>query len=200
MCSAITHSLVGLAIARVGTSARMPARYWVAAALLAAAPDLDAIGYSLGLGPPGGSIWSHRGLTHSLPFAVVVAGVGTLALFSHRIAESTRGVAMANLGWGSPIPRWQVWLIFAVAMASHGLSDMATNGGAGIALFSPATAWRSKWAFTPVEVSPLSIGAFFSEWGVRVLWSELRWVLLPVGVVVAAVELVRACTTVKPAR
>lgn len=182
MCSAITHSLLGLAIARVGTGARMPARYWVAAAVLAVAPDFDALGYSLGFGPPGGSIWSHRGLTHSLPFAQVAAGVTTLVLF-----PTARGAGR----WSSPIARWRVWLILACAMASHGLSDMLTTGGPDIAVVSPLAQWRAKWAFTPVEVSPLSIRAFFSNRGVEILWSELRWVLAPTAVVVGVVEGVR---------
>ncbi len=189
MCSAITHSLVGLAIARIGTSARMPARYWLAAAVLAAAPDLDAIGYSAGFHLPGeASLWSHRGLTHSIPFALLTAGIATLLLFPRRLGIDASGVAPANLGWASPIHRWRVWLILALAMASHGLTDMLTNGGSDIALFSPATSWRAKWAFRPVEVSPLSIGRFFTSRGLDILWSETKWVLLPAMVVLVAVE------------
>jgi inner membrane protein len=167
----------------------MPVRYWAAAAVIAAAPDVDAIGYSLGFGPPGGSIWSHRGLTHSVLFAAVAARAVTLLLFRTK----TNGESEGTTGrWASPIARRRVWAILAAAMASHGLTDMLTNGGAGIALFSPATQWRAKWAFTPVEVSPLSVGAFFSQRGAEILWSELRWVLLPAGVMVAAVQLVRS--------
>lgn len=192
MCSAFTHSLVGLAVARLGCSVRMPVRYWVASAFVAAAPDLDAIGYSLGFDLPWDSIWSHRGLTHSLFFAVAVGGVLTLVMFPHRLRVDPRGVSPANLGWACPVARWRVWLILTLAMFSHGLTDLLTNGGAGIALFSPVARHRFQIAYTPVAVSPLSIAAFFSDWGVKVLWSELRWVLLPAAVVVASVELVRA--------
>lgn len=192
MCSAITHSLVGLAVARVGTGAKMPLRFWLAAAVLAAAPDLDVLGYSFGFGLRGeSSLWSHRGLTHSLPFALLTAGVATLLLFPRRLAVDASGVAPANHGWASPIHRWRVWLVLACAMASHGLTDMLTNGGSDIALLSPATAWRAKWSFQPVEVSPLSIGRFFSQRGLDILLSEAKWVLLPSAAVVVVVEVWR---------
>jgi inner membrane protein len=51
--------------------------------------------------------------------------------------------------------------------------------------------YRYRWRFTPVEVSPLSIRLFFSEWGLRVLWSELRWVIAPAAAVVAVVQGIR---------
>ena len=179
VCSAFTHALLGLAIVRIGTGAKVPARLWVAGALLAAAPDLDALSYSLGLGLSDHPWWSHRGLTHSVPFAAAAAAIVTVLLFPWWRREE------------QAIPQWRVWLILTVAMAFHGLTDLLTNGGAGIALFSPVDPYRYRWRFTPVEVSPLSIRLFFSEWGLRVILSELRWVIAPAAAVVAVVQGIR---------
>ncbi|MFT3684479.1 MAG: metal-dependent hydrolase [Phycisphaerales bacterium] len=171
-----------------GRCARMPARYWIAAAVLGALPDVDGLRHSFGLGWDEG-MWGHRGFTHSLVAALLVGGVVTLALFPrYRPDWVTLGV---ERGWSTPVPRWRVWIALAAAMLSHGLTDMLTNGGAGVALFAPATVHRFKWAFTPVEVSPMSVTRFFGERGLVILWSELRWVLLPALMVVVAVEIAR---------
>jgi inner membrane protein len=183
MCSAITHAALGLAIGRIGTGVRMPVRYWAAAAVLGVLPDVDGLRRSFGLGWDEG-MWGHRGVTHSLPAAVLTAGVVTMALFPFKAGS-------VPTPWASPIPKWQVWATFAAAMASHGLTDMLTNRGAGVTLFAPVSLYRSKWAFTPVEVSPMSVSAFFNERAWVILWSEFRWVLLPALMVVVAVEIAR---------
>jgi len=194
MCSAFTHAALGLVVARVGTGARMPARYWISAAALAAAPDLDALGYVLWQGwwEPDG-LWSHRGMTHSLSFAVLAAGLVTLAMFPRgRAGVSAGSVAVVeDSRWRSPIARWRVWVILTLAMFSHGLTDMLTNGGSGVAVFAPVSLERHRWAFRPVEVSPISVGGFFNQHGLEILWNELRWVLLPALGVAGVVEVVR---------
>jgi len=56
--------------------------------------------------------------------------------------------------------------------------DAMTDGGLGIAFFSPFHTARYFFPFTPIAVSP--IGAhFFSERGLSVLLSEFRWVWFP---------------------
>jgi inner membrane protein len=77
---------------------------------------------------------------------------------------------------------------FAFATSSHGLIDMATNGGHGIALFWPFAAARLSWPFRPIEVAPLSVRGFFTADGLAVLASEAIWLWLP-AVVVGAVGL-----------
>jgi inner membrane protein len=39
--------------------------------------------------------------------------------------------------------------------------------------------------FRPIQVSPIGVAAFFSEWGVAVLYSELLWIGVPSAVVIA---------------
>jgi inner membrane protein len=159
MASCFSHPVVPLAIACWVPSLRRPALL-ATAALLSAAPDLDAIGYFLGV--PYGAWCGHRGCTHSLLFALLVA-----AALAGPFARRS----------GVPWPR--VLAFFAVAMASHGLIDMATNGGHGIAVWWPFSADRVFWPVQPIEVAPLGIRPFFSAWGLEVLASEFVWLWLP---------------------
>ena len=66
--------------------------------------------------------------------------------------------------------------------ASHGILDAFTNGGLGVALLSPFDNGRYFFPWTPIEVSPIGVRAFFSAWGLGVLKSELLWVWLPLGI------------------
>ena len=69
-------------------------------------------------------------------------------------------------------------LYFFLATVSHGLLDALTNGGLGVAFFSPFDTTRYFFPFRPIQVSP--IGAhFFSARGISVVQSELLWVWLP---------------------
>jgi inner membrane protein len=54
-----------------------------------------------------------------------------------------------------------------------------TNGGLGVALFWPFSSGRIFLPFRPIQVSPIGVGNFFSEWGLWVIASELVWVLIP---------------------
>src|SRR5437016_8948293 len=72
----------------------------------------------------------------------------------------------------------QFWLYLFLASASHGVLDAFTNGGLGVAFFSPFDATRYFFPCHPIEVSPIG-AAFFSERGLSVLQSEFVWVWLP---------------------
>lgn len=131
----------------------------VACALL---PDVDALGLWLGI--PYDHPFGHRGFTHSLPFAVALAAAGAL------LAPASE--AQPALAFG----------VLAVSAMSHGLLDGMTNGGLGIAFFSPFSNRRRFLPWRVVEVSPLRPSALLSRRGLHVLRSELRWVWLPCGV------------------
>lgn len=180
MCTAVTHALVGAAILRLSTARPLPKRTWLLAPFLAAAPDLDAIGYWLDV--PYDSLLGHRGLTHSLPFALLAAAL-CLPLFSDQ--------APTPPSRPLPVSRLHLWLTLAAATASHGLLDMLTDGGLGIALFSPFSNHRFFFPAHPVHVSLISISAFFTTSGLRILANEALWVLLPTAILLAAVELIR---------
>jgi inner membrane protein len=86
------------------------------------------------------------------------------------------------------------WLYLFLATASHGILDAFTDGGLGVAFFSPFDSTRYFFPFRPIEVSP--IGArFFSERGLSVFYNELAWVWLPCIVFAITAFVVRAAFT-----
>ena len=174
MPTILTHAVVGVGLARVFTARSMPPLYWGLAAGLAMLPDLDVIAFPLGI--PYGARFGHRGFSHSLPCALAVGLLAALLTYKY--------LAMS---W------WLLGLFCFAIMASHGLLDAFTNGGLGIALFAPFDATRYFFPWRPVQVSPIGM-AFFGPWGLRVLRSEILWIWLPLGVIVAAVLLIRAAT------
>lgn len=128
-------------------------------ALCGALPDLDGIGFHLGV--PYLHEWGHRGMTHSVCFALV-SGLLLGLLFS----EGRR--IGARLGWG---------LFFGLLIVTHPLLDMLTTGGHGIALWAP---WDSERIFFPseyrvVRVSPMSLSTRL--WST--LASEFYWIWIP---------------------
>ena len=57
-----------------------------------------------------------------------------------------------------------------------------TDGGLGVAFFSPLDTTRYFFSVRPVAVSPIGIGGLFSDYGIRVLVSEAMWIWLPTGI------------------
>ncbi len=194
VASAFTHMLIGGAIGLIGVrvyaSARLRgaaagqekqgraataqnvtqarAKVWLpwACALLAAAPDLDVVMHAVvDYSHPFG----HRGAFHSLAwYALVAVLVASVSPFRAR--------------------RWTSTTCFLIAMASHSLLDMLTNGGLGISLWWPLSDVRLFLPWRPIPVSPLSIGRFFTTRGLTILQAELpfavplfvfAWVLRP---------------------
>ena len=163
MASTFAHAALGATLGKILLPSRRHWRYWLAAAGCAALPDVDALGYKLGV--PYESLWGHRGLTHSLLAAAVVAGIG---LMVRQLSDA-----------GQRPPAGRVALLLFSATASHGVLDALTTGGLGVAFFSPWDLERYFFSFRPIRVSPLGIKAFFSSRGLRVLASEFWWVGLP---------------------
>lgn len=160
----------------------IPLRVWIAGAICAAIPDLDVIGFSFGVRY--GDFWGHRGFTHSFLFAAAMATL-MLLLFSH-------GAPGIGRGW--------LWFYLFAATASHGLLDAMTDGGLGVAFFSPFENSRYFFPFTPIRVAPIGITRFFTERGLEVLRSELLWVWLPAAALIAGAWVYRtALSTRSPA-
>ena len=141
-------------------------RLYIAAMVCAVIPDLDVFGL------PGADLFqgafAHRGVTHSLAFALLLALAITAIGFRQRDAwRWTRVQAHIAL------------LLFAVT-ASHGVLDALTNGGPGVAFFAPFTDARYFFSWRPSEVSPLGAG-ILSLRGLRVLASEAMWIGLPLA-------------------
>jgi inner membrane protein len=171
MPTALTHALAGLAVGEVLAPAPMPAPYHALTALLGLLPDVDAVGFRLGI--PYGSRFGHRGLSHSL-FCAAAVGLATALALAPLLA----------------VPWWALGLAFVAAMASHGLLDALTDGGMGVALFAPLDRRRHFLPWRPIRVSPIGM-AVFGRRGLRALLSEVVWVWLPLAALVAGVVWLR---------
>ncbi len=159
MASLFTHPAVPIAIGvALGTRIISP-RLLLAGVVACMLPDADVIAF--GFGVPYESALAHRGLTHSLFFAVLC---GALAAAFTASLQSRR---------------WITFAFVSIAAASHGLLDAFTTGGSGIAFFWPFDDERYFMPHQVILVSPIGVSRFFSAWGARVLLSELQWVWLP---------------------
>ncbi len=168
MPTIMTHAIVPLAVAAAAGGVRISLKLALAGAALAILPDADVIGVALGVDYA--DPWGHRGATHALAFAVMVAGAVAL------LWRGARSIA--------------AFAFLALAMASHGLLDTLTSGGLGSALFWPVSDARIFAPVTPIRVSP--IGAdFFSARGLVTMQSELIFVWLPCFVLAAGGWFVR---------
>jgi inner membrane protein len=155
----ITHAAIPLAIG-LGLGPRIISRRLLVAGVAASIlPDMDVLAFHLGI--PYEHALGHRGFSHALFSAGVIGLVATLAA-----------------AWFNSA-RWKVFLFVALCMASHGLLDMMTDGGKGVALFWPFSEARHFFPWHRIEVSPLRLDRILSGRGLEVALSELRWVWLP---------------------
>ena len=174
MASAISHAVAALGIGTCFYRPQIPKRVWVAGALCSMFPDVDVIGFLLGI--QYSDFWGHRGFTHPLVFAALLAGILTAAL-----ASST----------ASQIERHSLFAYLFIATASHGVLDAMTNGGMGIAFFSPFDNTRYFLPWRPICVSPIALGRFLGARGYAVLKNELLWIWLPTAVFSVLILLLR---------
>lgn len=167
MASLLTHAVVAATLGQTGKQQwRNKPSFWLVAILCSVVADIDVIGFRMGIHY--GDLWGHRGMTHSLSFA---------AAFAAGIAVSWPGVAGE---------RWKFALLLFLITASHGLLDALTNGGLGVAFFSPFNPQRYFFPWRPIQVSPIGVHGLFSARAMRVLRSEIPWIWAP--------SLVLACT------
>ncbi len=174
MASAFSHAVAALSIGTCFYRVQTPRRVWVAGMLCASIPDADVIGFRFGVHY--GDFWGHRGFTHSLVFAGLLAAAATAIL-----------VWRGSLG----VRPYMLFAYLFVATASHGVLDAMTNGGLGVAFFSPLNDHRYFLPWRPIHVSPISAARFFSERGLAIFQSELVWIWLPSAVLVALTTTLR---------
>ncbi len=153
---------------------RAPIRLWILGAICSVVPDVDAIGFWMGV--PYEHPFGHRGMTHSLAFAALL-GAFIVARF------------FAEAEWKPH--RWRLFLYFFLATASHGVLDAMTNGGLGVAFFAPFDHTRYFFPLRPIEVSPISITGFLTWRGAEILASEVLWVWLPAFVIASVFHVAR---------
>ena len=158
MPTVFAHALVPVAVGLGLGRARIPPRLLLAGAVAAMLPDADVVAFKLGIAYA--DALGHRGASHSFVFALAL---GAGAALCHRLLRAKA---------------WTAFLFVGLAVLSHPLLDMLTNGGLGVALLWP---WSEQRLFAPwqvIEVSPFT-HRFFSARGLEVLWSEARWIGTP---------------------
>ena len=159
MPTLLSHPALPLAVGLgLGATAISPRLLFagVAASLI---PDLDVIGFKFGI--PYGSAFGHRGFSHSILFA------GLLAL-----------LAVAGVRW-LRTSRWRAFGFVFLSGLSHAVLDALTSGGKGVAFLWPFSEARFFAPVHPIRVSPFGVSQFLSERGLAVLSSELHWIWLP---------------------
>ena len=71
MPTIFTHAIAAVALGRLFAGEKMPARFWVLSIFCAVIPDADVISFSYRF--QRGSMFGHRGLSHSFLFALLLA-------------------------------------------------------------------------------------------------------------------------------
>ena len=122
-------------------------------ATLAMAPDLDVVGFRLGVAYE--DPWGHRGAAHS----IVVAAALALAV-SWPLARVLRARLLPTL------------VAALVSVVSHGVLDMLTDGGLGVAAAWPLSTSRFFFPWHPIPVAPIG-RAFLSMRGLHCALVEL---------------------------
>ena len=115
--------MVGYALG-VWTQRGVPLRrVCIAAAACAALPDIDVLGAPL---------IAHRGITHSIVFAISAALVVTAVFFRHE-HDQTRSA-----------------LVLVLALLSHSCLDALSTYSYGVAFYAPFSEQRYRFAWTPL--------------------------------------------------
>ena len=179
MPTIFSHAIFAVLIGKAGLQKSVSYWFWLLTAVCAMIPDADVL--TRYFGAERGSLLSHRGLTHSVFFALLFGGL--IALIVHRFLRTE-------------ISFIKLFAFFALATFTHPFLDMLTNGGSGVALLAPFTDERFFFPRRPVEVSPIGL-RFFSERGIDVILSEIVWIWLPAFIILCIVLSFRGWKTRK---
>ncbi|MBH1839455.1 metal-dependent hydrolase [Stenotrophomonas maltophilia] len=209
MPSIITHAAVPLALWCAADRGRIPAWLLAAGVVAAMLPDADVLAFALHI--PYADAFGHRGASHSLLFACVLAVLAAVWAFfgsgrpwsaPHSSGSRRPGSAVSRQPRLAPTQRGptlastvQAAVFVFICAASHPLLDAMTSGGLGVALAWPWSEQRFFAPWRPIRVSPFA-PQFFSARGIATLLSELRWVWLPLAGAVVAWKLIQPAPAV----
>jgi inner membrane protein len=165
---------IGAGIAFAGSS--NPRRFLALSVVCATLPDVDMLAFAAGV--PYDNLFGHRGITHSVLFAIL-AGLSVVRIFFKEIRPLTSS-------W------YFYFLYFSTVVLAHGMLDAFTNGGEGAAFLAPFSNERFFFEFTPIEVSPVNMLLFFDGRGWSILANEMVWIWAPLFTAVFLIRLLRA--------
>ncbi len=166
MASAFGHALTAIALSSGVKKSLLNWKLWTLGIVCSILPDADVLGFKFGI--EYADFWGHRGFTHSLLFAIIL-GIFIVVLFYRKHTSNNE----------------KLWLTsyFALSTASHSVLDAMTNGGLGVAFFSPWDNMRYFFPWRPIKVSPIGIESFFTNRGLEVIYSEIVWIGIPCTVI-----------------
>lgn len=178
MASAFAHAFTAYTLKNLTTNPLLNNKFLFFVIASSIIPDLDILAFRFDIAY--GDLWGHRGMTHSLLFAFI----WSVALWF----IISRSSDYKHLNFTSKTGLTAITILF-LSTSSHGLLDAMTNGGLGVAFFSPFDTTRYFLPWQPIQVSPIGIGAFFSSTGLRVIISELIWIGIPFLVLLTLLKL-----------
>jgi inner membrane protein len=120
MPTIFSHAVFAAACGKAFVKKSVSVWFWLLTAVCAMIPDADVVAYSFKVAR--GSMFAHRGFTHSICFALIFGAI--VAFVAHRFLQT--GISFLKLV-----------IYFALATFSHPLLDMLTDGGSGVALLAP---------------------------------------------------------------
>ena len=162
MASAFGHAFAAYALGSGYSKATDYLKLNLLGIFCAVIPDADVISFRFGVSY--GDFWGHRGFSHSICFAFLLSCCICL-LFYRKLFFSVSGL--------------KYFFFFTICTVSHGLLDGMTDGGMGVAFFSPFDNSRYFLPWRPIEVSPMSASRFFSSRGISIIQSEFIWIGIP---------------------
>lgn len=171
MPSIFGHAVAGIALGFVCAEEKPPRRTWLLGAFCALAPDLDWFTAFLRVHP--GNYLAHRGITHSLLGAVLIAATVLLLGFKREQRSLRTGIYLL------------------LASLSHGLLDACTSGRVGVAFFYPFSS--SRWAcdWQPIQDAPLPFWSGLQLPFLGALLGEVLWIGVPAFLLAAGVQVFR---------
>ena len=113
--------------------------------------------------------WGHRGFTHSLFFALLIAPI-LATLLTKLVPQKDR--------FSGIYPR--IALLCFLSVASHGFLDALTDAGLGVAFLIPFSTERYFLPWRPLVTPAISPLSFFSLRSLPIMISEFLVVWLPI--------------------
>ena len=131
MPTIVSHAAVPLAIGLGLGERRIPRPVLVTGIVASMFPDADVILFRFGAVYE--TAWAHRGFSHSLAFAIFLGLIAAVTL-------------------RRSLPPLIAFAFVGISAASHGLLDMLTNGGHGVAILWPISDHRYFFDWRPIRV------------------------------------------------
>ncbi|WP_452226726.1 metal-dependent hydrolase [Lacinutrix cladophorae] len=168
MASIFGHGLVAYTTTKIIDAKSSRLLLWLAigSAIL---PDIDVIAFQFGI--PYAHPLGHRGFTHSILFAIVWS-----VLLAFIFGKNRKQI---------------FFVVLFLSTISHGVLDAMTTGGKGVGFLIPLDTTRYFFPWQVIKVSPIGIDRFFSEWGMRVILSELIYIAIPCSIILITLFFVK---------